>query len=144
MASDGIKGGSIVTRKLNIDYDMTPVHPNDRDAVEAIIWTVATLEKPMPKLTLVITPSAGVYNLVFTGMKKNLSLKNANEVFFGDHRDHHLDAVDDVYGNFPRGTFTVRVLQQGGRAQPKSVIKKRKRRPTTDVRVAPMYEEGDQ
>ena len=81
---------------------MTPVHPKDRDTVEAIIWTAATLEKPMPKVKLTITPSPGVYNLVFTGLKKNLSLKNAHEIFFGDRRDHHLDAVDDVYGNFPR------------------------------------------
>ena len=139
MASDGSKGGSIVTRKLNIEYDMTPVHPKDRDAVEAIIWTVATIESPMPKLNLVITPSAGVYNLVFTGIKKNLSMKNLHEVFFGDHRDHHLDAVDDVYGNFARGTFTVRVLQQGGRAQPKSIVKKRKRRLPTTERVDPMF-----
>lgn len=131
-----------MTRKLNIDYDMTPVHPKDRDTVEAIIWTVATLEKPMPKLSLVITPSAGVYNLVFTGLKKNLSMKNVHDVFFGDHRDHHLDAVDDLYGNFPRGTFTVRVLQQGGRAQPKTAKKKRKRRPASNARVDPMYKRG--
>ena len=129
-----------MTRKLNIEYDITPVHPKDRDIVEAIIWVVATLEKPMPKLGLIITPSTGVYNLVFTGLKKNMSFKNANEVFFGDHRDHHLDAVDDVYGNFPRGTFTVRVLQQGGRAQVKTAVKKRKRRVATAEYVKPLYD----
>lgn len=126
MATSGVQDRAIVTHRLNIDYDLTPVHPTDRDMVEAIIWTAATMEKPMPKLTLTITPSVGVYNLVFTGLKKNLSLKKAYETFFGGDRDHHLDAVDDVYGNFPRGTFTIRVLQQGGRIQ--TVVPNKKRR----------------
>lgn len=128
MDSHRASGGSYVVRELNIDVDMAPVAPADQDYVYAVMHTVCSLESPMPKLTAVINPGRGVYNIVFQGFNKNVSGKNAHRVFFGPDRRHEMDVVDDYYMNADRGTFTVRVWQQGSKPQVRRIDPQKKKR----------------
>lgn len=104
-------------KELNINIDMTPVDSKDVDVINSILFAVCNLERPMPKLTAVANPGRGIYNVVFRGFNKNVSGKNAHEVFFGPDRHPDMDNVDDYYMNATRQTFTVRVKQRGNAPQ---------------------------